>query len=55
MEVKKAFRVEKRVIRSVSVANKCKSFRESFKVYRMLTVTSLYILVVSSYINMEQT
>jgi len=38
----------------ISGANKCKSCRKTFKDYRKLTVTTLYILVVSCYINMKQ-
>jgi len=38
----------------ISGANTCKSFRKTFKGYRKLTVTTLYILVVSCYINMKQ-
>lgn len=38
----------------ISGANKDKSFRKTFKNYRKLTVTTLYILVVSCYVNMKQ-
>jgi hypothetical protein len=41
---KRAFRVQKRVIQIFGGANKCKSCRKIFKDYRILTVTSLYIL-----------
>jgi len=49
-ESKRAFRVQKRVIQIFSGANKCKSCRKILKDYRILTVTSLYILEVLCYI-----
>ena len=58
-ESKTAFKVQKRVIWIISSANKCKSCRLNSKDYRILTVTSLYILEVFCYIkrykeNLEQ-
>jgi hypothetical protein len=38
----------------ISGENNCKSCRKTFQNYRKLTVTTLYILVVSCYINMKQ-
>ena len=48
-ESKTAFKVQKRVIHIISGANKCKSCTQIFKDYRILTVTSLYILEVLYY------
>ena len=49
-ESKTAYKVQKRVIQKITGASKCKSCRQIFKDYRILTVTSLYILEVLRYI-----
>jgi hypothetical protein len=46
----KAFRMHKRVLRIISGLGKQESCRQIFKGYRILTVTSLYILEVLCYI-----
>jgi len=45
-ESKMAFQVQKRVIHIISGACKCKSCRQIFKAYRILTGNSLYTLEV---------
>jgi hypothetical protein len=45
-ESKMVFKVQKMVICIISSTYKCKSCRQIFKAYRILTVNSLYILEV---------